>query len=80
MVSPSMANHLKGGWIQYKYIGPGAAANTSRYEITVRQYLDCGSNAGQRDASVFLGVFNSKTGAQVDNVTCLLYTSDAADE
>ncbi|MCX6264345.1 MAG: PKD domain-containing protein [Bacteroidetes bacterium] len=76
MVSPSMANHLKGGWIQYKYIGPGAAANTSRYEITVRQYLDCGSNAGQRDASVFLGVFNSKTGAQVDNVTILLSGTD----
>ena len=59
MASSAMANHLKGGWIQYKYIGPGAAANTSRYDITVRQYLDCGSNAGQRDASVFLGVFNS---------------------
>lgn len=76
MVSPSMANHLKGGWIQYKYLGQGAAANTSRYEITVRQYLDCGSNAGQRDASVFLGVFNSKTGAQIDNVTIPLTGTD----
>ncbi len=63
MASSAMANHLKGGWIQYKYIGPGAAANTSRYEITVRQYLDCGSNAGQRDDSIYVGVFNSKTGA-----------------
>ena len=69
LVAPTMAAHLKGGWIQYKYIGPGAAANTSRYEVTVRQYLDCGSNEFQKDKEVFLGVFNSKTGVKVDNYT-----------
>jgi gliding motility-associated-like protein len=50
--------HLKGGWIQYTYIGPGATANTSRYQITVRQYLACNSTSQQRDAQVFLGVFD----------------------
>ncbi|TAF53875.1 MAG: hypothetical protein EAZ62_04130, partial [Sphingobacteriia bacterium] len=38
------AAHLKGGWIQYEYLGPGAAANTGKYRITVRQYLNCNSN------------------------------------
>ena len=76
MVVPAMAAHLKGGWIQYKYIGPGAATNTSRYEITVRQYMDCGSTGGQLDREVYLGVFNSKTGAQVDNHTILRSGTD----
>ncbi len=76
MASSAMANHLKGGWIQYKYIGPGAAANTSRYEITVRQYLDCNSTRSQRDNSVYLGVFNTKTGANI--TTIMISQSDSA--
>ena len=55
------ANHLKGGWIQYTYIGPGAAPNTSTYEITVRQYLDCGSTSAQRDPDVYLGIYDGAT-------------------
>ena len=57
----SSANHLKGGWIQYEYIGPGASPNTSKYTITVKQYLDCSSTATQRDASVHLGIFDGFT-------------------
>jgi gliding motility-associated-like protein len=57
------ANHLKGGWIQYTYKGAGTAANTSRYEITVKQYLDCNSTQAQRDPSVFLGIFDGSTNA-----------------
>lgn len=75
-ISPSWANHLKGGWIQYTYLGPGSAPNTSRYEITVRQYLDCASNSGQRDANVYLGIFNTRTGAQVNNITIPLTSTD----
>lgn len=55
------ANHLKGGWIQYTYLGAGSNAGTSRYEITVRQYLACNSIGGQRDASVPLGIFDGAT-------------------
>lgn len=66
-VQQGFANHLKGGWIQYSYIGPGTAANTSRYEITVRQYLDCASTAAQRDANVFLGIFDGATNQLLNN-------------
>ncbi|MBU3743997.1 MAG: PKD domain-containing protein, partial [Sediminibacterium sp.] len=69
------AFHLKGGWIQYRYIGPGANANTNRYEITVRQYLDCGSTQGQRDSVVYLGIFNSKTGALLNNSSITIQKS-----
>ncbi len=64
-----LANHLKGGWIQYEYLGPGAAANTSSYRITVRQYLDCNSTAAQRDANVFLGIFDAATNQAVSIVS-----------
>ncbi len=52
------ASHLKGGWIFYEYLGKGSAPNTSKYRITVNQYLLCSSSGLQIDANVFLGIFN----------------------
>ncbi|MCA6466830.1 MAG: hypothetical protein IM552_02390, partial [Chitinophagaceae bacterium] len=65
----AQAAHLKGGWIQYNYQGPGASPGTSRYQIIVRQYMDCNSTQGQKDNSVFLGIFNSRTGALIRTET-----------
>ncbi|NCI47282.1 T9SS type B sorting domain-containing protein [Sediminibacterium soli] len=67
--------HLKGGWIQYTYLGPGSAANTSRYEITVRQYLDCNSTGSQRDADIYLGVFDGTSNALIQKLTVPLSSS-----
>ncbi len=72
----SFGAHLKGGWIQYTYLGPGAAANTSKYQITVRQYLSCNSTGGQRDAEVFLGIFNSATGQRINTITVNLTSTE----
>ncbi|NCT94027.1 MAG: PKD domain-containing protein, partial [Chitinophagaceae bacterium] len=52
------AAHLKGGWIKYEYLGDGSNPNTSKYRVTIRQYLDSMSNAGQIDAFVALSVFD----------------------
>ncbi|MBV9987359.1 MAG: gliding motility-associated C-terminal domain-containing protein [Chitinophagaceae bacterium] len=65
----SFGAHLKGGWIQYTYLGPGASANTSKYQITVRQYLSCNSTAMQRDADVYLGIFNGSTNQLITTLT-----------
>lgn len=65
----SNAAHLKGGWIQYEYLGPGATANTSSYKITVKQYLLCSSQGGQIDQNVFLGIFNGQTNVTVSTIT-----------
>lgn len=65
----SFGAHLKGGWIQYTYLGPGSAANTSKYQITVRQYLSCNSNTAQRDADVFLGIYNAGTNQLINTIT-----------
>ncbi len=64
----SNAAHLKGGWIQYEYLGDGSAVNSSRYRITVRQYLACNSRGDQRDADINLGIFNTATGVLVGNM------------
>lgn len=63
------ADHLKGGWIQYEYLGDGAAANSSRYRITVRQYLQCNLREGQTDNAVNLGIFNGATNALITTRT-----------
>ncbi|TDO28633.1 PKD domain-containing protein [Sediminibacterium goheungense] len=70
------AAHLKGGWIQYEYLGPGASANSSRYKITVRQYLDFNSSAGQVDAFVAIGIFNGLTNATVQTVNVNLTSTE----
>ena len=63
------AAHLKGGWIQYQYLGPGTASGSNKYKIIVRQYLLCTSQGGQIDQNIYLGIFDGKTNASVNNIT-----------
>ncbi len=65
----SFAMHLKGGWIQYEYLGVGSAPNTSQYRITVRQYLLCSSTTGQIDANIVLGIFYGATNTLYKDVS-----------
>ncbi|MEP6597597.1 MAG: hypothetical protein ABJA71_16705, partial [Ginsengibacter sp.] len=66
----SFANHLKGGWIFYEYLGNGSAANTSKYKITVKQYIDCDiTNPGQLDQSVYLGIFDGASNQLIQTET-----------
>lgn len=74
-IQPSFGAHLKGGWIQYTYLGPGSSANTSKYEVTVRQYLDCSSTGGQRDPEIYLGIFNAGTNQLIDKKTVAFTSS-----
>jgi len=70
------AAHLKGGWIQYEYLGDGTNAGTSRYKITVRQYMEFLSSGGQIDASVSLGIFNAQTNVFLQTLIIPLNTTD----
>ncbi len=74
-VTSSYAAHLKGGWIKYTYVGPGMAAGTSQYNVTVYQYLDCNSSPMQVDASIFLCVFNS-AGSQIQKLDVTLTATE----
>ena len=79
-VSSLYAEHLKGGWIQYEYLGEGSVSNTSKYRITVRQYLQCVLRPGQQDAAVNLGIFNGSTNALITTRTIPRTGTDIPDK
>ncbi len=55
----SFANHTKGGWIYYKYVGSGATANSARYQITLKIYTECILNANQWCPDVNISIFDA---------------------
>jgi gliding motility-associated-like protein len=57
------ANHVKGGYIEYKYNGAGSTSGTSNYTITVTVFFSCTTNGPKQ--SVYLGIFNASTNALV---------------
>lgn len=62
MANPLLADHLKGGWISYEYLGQTPDGNSSQYRVTINQYLSCTSAARQIDDDVYLGIFDGATG------------------
>ncbi len=69
------ADHLKGGWIKYEYLGAGSSANTSNYKVTVYQYIDCNSQGGQIDQQIFLGIFYGQSNIQYNQPVTIFLTS-----
>ena len=66
---PAYARHIRGGELSYKYLGPGAAANTSRYLIRLKLYIDCTANdPGQNETTAPFTVFSRSTNEQVLHV------------
>lgn len=65
----SFANHTKGGWMYYEYIGPGSGSNTLRYRITLKLYTNCILTEGQFDPTINFSIFNNNTGQLYDNVS-----------
>ena len=62
------AAHLKGGWIQYEYLG-AKGSDSSIYRITVRQYLLCSSSGKQIDDKIYLGIFDGGNNSLVKYVS-----------
>lgn len=59
------AGHIAGGEMYYRYLGPGASANTDKFEITLRLFRECsasGPNVAPMPTVVTLGIF-TRTGA-----------------
>jgi PKD repeat protein len=53
--------------LYYEYLGPGSAANTSQYRVTLKLYIDCNANSsGQLDNSIKLTVFDKSNNGQVN--------------
>jgi gliding motility-associated-like protein len=64
----SFANHTKGGWMYYKYMGSGTAPNTARYMITLKLYTECILNANQWCPDVTVSIFKAENFFLVDAV------------
>ncbi len=62
----SFANHTKGGWIYYEYLGNGATANTARYRITLKIYTECFLSSNQWCPNVNISIFNGGSNSLVD--------------
>ena len=63
--SDVFASHIVGGEVFYTYLGPGAAANSSRYRITLRLFTECDQLCGGNTMvacpplSPIIGIFNN---------------------
>ena len=60
LTSVAYANHINGGEIYYEYLGPGSAANSDQFRITLRLFRDCnitGEGVAEMPTSVILGIF-----------------------
>jgi gliding motility-associated-like protein len=58
LLSHTFAAHIKGGFLTYKYIGPGTQANTLKYTITLTVYMACNPSAGQLTNPIDLTFFS----------------------
>src|SRR5687768_1458398 len=75
---PLYAAHIKGGEMFYVYLGPGAVPGTSKYEVSLKLYIDCdANNPGQLDPSIPLTVFNRTTNVQVGPPTTAQMRSES---
>ena len=59
-------NHIRGGELTYKYLGAGSTPNSSRYEVTLKLFIDCfQNNQGQFDASAPFTIFRKRDNSQL---------------
>jgi len=52
----------------YEYLGPGSAANTLKYRITLKLYTACVLNAGQFNETINFTIFNAGNNQQLYNI------------
>lgn len=64
LFKPCKAAHIVGGEMIYQYQGPGAAANTNRYIITLKLFRDQLTTGAAMPTSVFIGIFNNDNNSQ----------------
>src|SRR5882762_6071963 len=62
---PLFASHIRGGEVYYVYQGPGAAAGTSRYLVTLKLYIRCDANENQKDANEPFTVYRNSNNTQL---------------
>ena len=69
LVLPCEAKHIIGGEMIYDYLGPGAAPNTSKYQITLKIFRNQNAppDAASMPSNVFIGIFNNDNSYEFQN-------------
>lgn len=64
--SDSFASHISGGELIYEYLGPGSAANSKKYRITLKLFRDnrC-TNCAEMPTHVIIALYNNDNNAHV---------------
>lgn len=62
--SPLFASHITGGEMTYSYLGPGSAANTKKYIITLKLFRDSHTTGAAMPSEVYIGLFNNDNDLQ----------------
>lgn len=63
-----LADHTKGGWMYYEYIGAGTAANTSKYRITLKLYTECILGPNQFNPTINFSIYDLINGQLLSNI------------
>jgi gliding motility-associated-like protein len=73
VAAPAYANHLKGGFFTYEYLGPGTSDPSHlKYRVRLTVYMICNPNSGQIDQSIPFTFFNNNTNQIHTNITVSL--------
>jgi len=60
-----LASHIVGGEVFYTYLGPGTTGNSSRYQVSLRLFIECGQVCGGGTqvacppTTVLIGIFDN---------------------
>ncbi|CAN5192282.1 hypothetical protein BH09BAC2_BH09BAC2_13470 [soil metagenome] len=77
----TFAAHISGGELFYKYLGPGSAPNTNKYQLTLRIFRDCsadGPNVAPMPASLYISLFDNTNDARLsDNLISRSFSNDS---
>ena len=69
--APSYANHIKGGFFSYQYLGPGISdpVNNIRYQVTLTVYMICNASTAQVSNPINFSIFNGGNNQFIQNVS-----------
>jgi gliding motility-associated-like protein len=67
----AFANHIKGGFFTYTYLGQGSDATKARYDIVLTVYMECNPppSSGQLNNPINFSLFDGGTGAFIKNLS-----------
>jgi gliding motility-associated-like protein len=61
------ANHTKGGYMYYQYLGPGSTPNKLKYAITLSFYTNCSLTNNQFNPTINISIYGAGSNQLVSN-------------